>query len=214
MRQRIPGNLPARGGIHHRGAEVAIEANPERIRAYGTYLGAEAAYNLPVIEKHAVDFGLKTDNVGGAAGVLLKPFGDAINEVARPAVEGVFHAFGWAMAELGDAFIDVADDIAGREEDNTHLFYRSSSATKSLVTAKGPTITALTVDQHFRSLRSASSLRRQTKAATETSLNIFEDRLRPPSPSPTGSWNRGPNLPASSDFPSLAKATRRPSSRW
>lgn len=101
-----------------------MEANPEGIRAYGTYLGAEAAYNLPTIENHAIDFGLKTDNVGGAAGMLLKPFGDAINEVARPAVEGVFHAFGWAMTELGDAFIDVADDIAGREEDNAHLFYQ------------------------------------------------------------------------------------------
>lgn len=99
-----------------------MEANPDSIRAYGTYLAAEAAYNLPTIEKYAIDYGLKTDNVGGAAGLLLKPLGEAIKDVAQPAVEQVFDKIGFGMADLGDAMIDVADNIQGRDETNASLF--------------------------------------------------------------------------------------------
>ncbi|MFO7191533.1 MAG: hypothetical protein DIU77_004760, partial [Thermocrispum agreste] len=85
-------------------------------------MAAEAAYNLPVIEKYAIDYGLKTDNVGGAAGLLLKPLGEAIKNVAQPAVEGVFDKISFGMADLGDAMIDVADNLQGRDETNASLF--------------------------------------------------------------------------------------------
>lgn len=97
--------------------------NPAMIADYGTYLGAEAAYNLQKVEQYAIEYGLKSDYLKSntLGGYILQPFLDAITNVAKPATEEVFDTAQKKLADLGDAFIDAAGLIDATEKSNTDL---------------------------------------------------------------------------------------------